>query len=143
MEQPIVPDVTPQTRDTVIKTLEANALEAQSCLRTILSTLAIDGPLLTEVPSQLPDWCIDLLKRAYAHGFNDAVGEVKAKDGQFRVTIDGSGDGLDWEFEGDVFIDASEIDECITVPSQIDDTLEVSTFLFTDYSPRGENKSEQ
>ena len=142
MEQPIVPDVTPQTRDTVIKTLEANALEAQSCLRTILSTLAIDGPLLTEAPSQLPNWCIDLLKRAYAQGFNDGVGEVSANDGEFRVTIDGSGDGLDWEFNGKVFIDASEIEDAIIVPSEID-AGHVSALLFTDYSPRGENKSEQ
>jgi hypothetical protein len=142
MEQPIVPDVTPQTRDTVIKTLEANALEAQSCLRTILSTLAIDGPLLTEAPSKLPNWCVDLLKRAYAQGFNDGVGEVKANDGEFRVKIDGSGDGLDWEFEGDVSIDASEIEDAIIFPSEID-AGDVSALLFTDYSPRGENKSEQ
>ncbi len=142
MEQPIVPDVTPQTRDTVIKTLEANALEAQSCLRTILSTLAIDGPLLTEAPSQLPDWCIDLLKRAYAQGFNDGVGEVKANDRDFTVTIDGNADGLDWEFNGDVFIDASEIENAIIFPNEID-AGHVSALLFTDYSPRGENGSEQ
>tara|TARA_R100001440_G_scaffold12383_9_gene21724 strand:+ start:3641 stop:4069 length:429 start_codon:yes stop_codon:yes gene_type:complete len=142
MEQPIVPDVTPQTRDTVIKTLEANALEAQSCLRTILSALAIDGPLLTEVPNQLPDWCIDLLKRAYAHGFNDAVGEVTADEGEFRVKIQGSGDGLDWGFKGHVFIDASDIEDAITIPSEID-SGDVSKSLFTDYSPRGENESEQ
>lgn len=142
MEQPIVPDVTPQTRDTVIKTLEANALEAQSCLRTILSTLAIDGPLLTETPSKLPDWCIDLLKRAYAQGFNEAVGEVKAKDGEFRVTIDGGGDGLNWDFNGDVFIDASDIENAIIVPNEIV-ASHVSALVFEDYSPRGENKSEQ
>ena len=40
MDNPTTPDVTPETRDNLLKTLEANATEAIACLRTIQSSLA-------------------------------------------------------------------------------------------------------
>jgi hypothetical protein len=91
MDNPTTPDVTPETRDNLLKTLEANATEAIACLRTIQSSLAIDGPLLK--PQYTKEQVIDMLRQAYNLG-------ATAHEENMRVDTGSSWkDGIDVEVE--------------------------------------------
>jgi hypothetical protein len=114
MDNPTTPDVTPETRDNLLKTLEANTVEAIACLRTIQSSLAIDGPLLK--PQYTKERVIDMLKQAYNLG-------ATAHEENMRVDTGSSWkDGIDVEVEleeggfrysGEVTVDSDTIEGAV------------------------------
>ncbi len=114
MDNPTTPDVTPETRDNLLKTLEANATEAIACLRTIQSSLAIDGPLLK--PQYTKEQVIDMLRQAYNLG-------ATAHEENMRVDTGSSWkDGIDVEVEleeggftysGEVRVDTDTIEGAV------------------------------
>jgi len=116
MDNPTTPDVTPETRDNLLKTLEANATEAIACLRTIQSSLAIDGPLLKPEHAYTKEQVIDMLRQAYnlgatAHEENMRVDTGSSwKDG-IEVNVEGSDGGF--TYDGDVTVDADTIKEAV------------------------------
>jgi len=114
MDNPTTPDVTPETRDNLLKTLEANTVEAIACLRTIQSSLAIDGPLLK--PQYTKEQVIDMLRQAYNLG-------ATAHEENMRVDTGSSWkDGIDVEVEleeggfrysGEVTVDSDTIEGAV------------------------------
>jgi hypothetical protein len=115
MDNPITPDVTPETRDNLLKTLEANATEAIACLRTIQSSLAIDGPLLKPEHAYTKEQVIDMLRQAYnlgatAHEESMTVRTNSWSDG-IEVNVEVSDGGF--TYDGDVTVDADTIKEAV------------------------------
>ena len=116
MDNPITPDVTPETRDNLLKTLEANTVEAIACLRTIQSSLAIDGPLLKPEPQYTKEQVIDMLRQAYnlgatAHEESMTIRTNSWSDG-IEVNVEVSDGGF--TYDGDVTVDADTIKEAVT-----------------------------
>ena len=117
MDNPTTPDVTPETRDNLLKTLEANAAEAIACLRTIQSSLAIDGPLLKPEPQYTKEQVIDMLRQAYnlgatAHEEHMDVNTDSSWSNTIEVDVEVSDGGF--SYDGDVSVDASVIREAVT-----------------------------
>ncbi len=115
MENIQTPDVTPETRDNLLKTLEANAAEAIACLRTIQSSLAIDGPLLKPEPQYTREQLAKMLREAYnlgatAHEENMDIPTNSWSDG-INVHVDMEEGGF--RYYGDVEVDADTIKEAI------------------------------
>ena len=116
MDNPTTPDVTPETRDNLLKTLEANTVEAIACLRTIQSSLAIDGPLLKPETLYTKEQVIDMVKQAYNLG-------ATAHEENMRVDTGSSWkDGIDVEVEleeggfrysGEVTVDSDTIEGAV------------------------------
>ena len=117
MDNPTTPDVTPETRDNLLKTLEANTVEAIACLRTIQSSLAIDGPLLKPEPQYTKEQVIDMLRQAYnlgatAHEEHMDVNADSSWSNTIEVDVEVSDGGF--SYSGDVSVDASVIKDAVT-----------------------------
>jgi len=115
MDNPTTPDVTPETRDNLLKTLEASATEAIACLRTIQSSLAIDGPLLKPEHAYTKEQVIDMLRQAYnlgatAHEESMTIRTNSWSDG-IEVNVEVSDGGF--TYDGDVTVDADTIKEAV------------------------------
>ena len=115
MDNPTTPDVTPETRDNLLKTLEASATEAIACLRTIQSSLAIDGPLLKPEHAYTKEQVIDMLRQAYnlgatAHEESMTIRTNSWSDG-IEVNVEVSDGGF--TYDGDVTVDADTIKEVV------------------------------
>jgi hypothetical protein len=117
MEHPTTPDVTPHTRDNLLKTLEANVNEAFACLRAIQSSLAIDGPLLKPEPQYTKEQVIDMLRQAYnlgatAHEEHMDVNTDSSWSNSIDVEVEVSDGGF--SYSGEVSVDASVIKDAVT-----------------------------
>jgi hypothetical protein len=117
MDNPTTPDVTPETRDNLLKTLEANTVEAIACLRTIQSSLAIDGPLLKPEPQYTKEQVIDMLRQAYnlgatAHEEHMDVNTDSSWSNSIDVEVEVSDGGF--SYSGEVSVDASVIKDAVT-----------------------------
>jgi hypothetical protein len=115
MDNPTTPDVTPETRDNLLKTLEANVNEAFACLRAIQSSLTIDGPLLKPEHTYTKEQVIDMLRQAYnlgatAHEENMTVRTNSWSDG-IEVNVEVSDGGF--TYDGDVTVYADTIKEAV------------------------------
>ena len=115
MDNPTTPDVTPETRDNLLKTLEANASEAIACLRTIQSSLTIDGPLLKPETQYTKEQVIDMLKQAYNLG-------ATAHEESMHVPTNSWSSGVDihldieeggFRYYGEAEVDSDAIKEAI------------------------------
>lgn len=113
MDNPTTPDVTPETRDNLLKTLEANTVEAIACLRTIQSSLAIDGPLLK--PQYTKERVIDMLKQAYNLGATAHEESMTVRTNSWSNTIEVDVEVSDggFSYEGSVEIDSDTIKEVV------------------------------
>jgi len=116
MDNPTTPDVTPETRDNLLKTLEANAAEAIACLRTIQSSLAIDGPLLKPEPQYTKEQVIDMLRQAYNLGATAHEESMNVRTDSWSNSIEVNVEVSDggFSYDGDVSVDASVIREAVT-----------------------------
>ncbi len=137
MENIQTPDVTPETRDNLLKTLEANAAEAIACLRTIQSSLAIDGPLLKPEPQYTIEQLAKMLREAYnlgatAHEENMDIPTNSWSDG-INVHVDMEEGGF--RYYGDVEVDADTIKEAIQFNDHRMTDEQVDEIL----APRGAN----
>ena len=115
MDNPTTPDVTPETRDNLLKTLEANVNEAFACLRAIQSSLAIDGPLLKPEHTYTKEQVIDMLKQSYnlgATAHEESMTVDGGRYGEIEVHIEVSEGGF--RYSGDAEVDADVIKECIS-----------------------------
>ena len=116
MDNPTTPDVTPETRDNLLKTLEANAAEAIACLRTIQSSLAIDGPLLKPEHTYTKEQVIDMLRQAYNLGATAHEESMNVRTDSWSNSIEVNVEVSDggFSYDGDVSVDASVIREAVT-----------------------------
>jgi hypothetical protein len=113
MDNPITPDVTPETRDNLLKTLEANTVEAIACLRTIQSSLAIDGPLLK--PQYTKEKLAKMLREAYNLGATAHEESMTVRTNSWSNTIEVEVNVSDggFTYEGSVEIDTDTIKEAV------------------------------
>jgi len=135
------PDVTPQTRDTVIKTIESNTLEAMACLRTIQAVMTMDGPLLKPEPQYTREQLAKMLREAYnlgatAHEENMHIPTNSWSDG-ITVHVDMEEGGF--RYYGDVDVDADTIREAIEFNNHNMTDEQVDEIL----APRGANEAAQ
>ena len=131
------PDVTPQTRDTVVKTIESNTLEAMACLRTIQAVMTIDGPLLKPEPQYTREQLAKMLRQAYdlgatAHEENMDIPTNDWSNG-IEVHVDMEEGGF--RYYGDVDVDADTIKEAIRFNNHSMTDEQVDEIL----APRGAN----
>ena len=68
MDSPTTPDVTPQTRDTLLEQLNFLIDGARSNLMDMKASLTIDGPLLKPEPQYTKEELAKMLRRAYDLG---------------------------------------------------------------------------
>lgn len=122
MDNPTTPDVTPQTRDTLLKELTnqvADALLASEntigVIREIRASLAIDGPLLKPEPQYTKEQLAKMLREAYdlgatAHEENMTVSEDQWSNGvEVNVYVESGG----FRYDGEATVDSDVIKECI------------------------------
>lgn len=81
-----------------IQSIEAQLLELKSCIRSIE---AVDTP-----PQFTPEQLRALCRKFFKLGAEAQREEVRGRDIEPYVYLDGFGDGLRWNFEGEVNIDA-------------------------------------
>jgi len=116
MDNPTTPDVTPETRDNLLETLEANATMAITYLRTIQSALAIDGPLLNPEPKHTKEKLAKMLRQAYdlgatAHEESMTVGTKSWTEAiEVHVEVEEGG----FRYRGDANVDSDVIADCIS-----------------------------
>ena len=115
MEHPTTPDVTPETRDNLLKTLEANVNEAFACLRAIQSSLTIDGPLLKPEHTYTKEQVIDMLRQAYNLGATAHEESMTVRTNSWSNTIEVDVEVSDggFSYEGGVEIDSDTIKEVV------------------------------
>lgn len=115
MDNPTTPDVTPQTRDTLLEQLNFLIDGARSNLMDMKANLAIDGPLLKPEPQYTKEKLAKMLREAYnlgatAHEENMTVREDRWSSGvEVHVLVEEGG----FRYEGEANVDSDIIKECI------------------------------
>ena len=113
MDNPTTPDVTPETRDNLLKTLEANATEAIACLRTIQSSLAIDGPLLK--PQYTKEKLAKMLREAYDLGATAHEESMTVDGGRYgSIEVHAEAEEGGFTYSGEVTVDTDTIKEAVS-----------------------------
>ena len=117
MDNPTTPDVTPQTRDTLLEQLNFLIDGARSNLMDMKANLAIDGPLLKPEPQYTKEQITKTLRDAFNLG-------ATAHEESMRVKTDSWSSGIEvhaevesncgcFSFNGDVTVDADTIREAV------------------------------
>ena len=124
MDTPTTPDVTPHTRDTLLKELTqqvADALHSTEntigLIRDIRASLAIDGPILKPEPQYTKEKLAKMLREAYdlgatAHEENMTVDSGSSWKESVEVHVDVEEGGFRYSVE--VTVDADTIREAVT-----------------------------
>ena len=116
MDNPTTPDVTPQTRDTLLEQLTFLIDGARSNLMDMKASLAIDGPLLNADTIYTKEQVIKMLRMAH-----DIGGD--AREESMTINTDSHTDTIEVEVEvenggftysGEVNIDADSIKEFVS-----------------------------
>ena len=115
MDNPTTPDVTPQTRDTLLKELNFLIDGARSNLMDMKASLAIDGPLLKPEPQYTKEQLAKMLREAYdlgatAHEENMTVNGDSYGSIEVHVEVEEGG----FRYEGEANVDSDVIKECIS-----------------------------
>ena len=115
MDNPTTPDVTPQTRDTLLKELNFLIDGARSNLMDMKASLAIDGPLLKPEPQYTKEQLAKMLREAYdlgatAHEENMTVNGDSYGSIEVHVEVEEGG----FRYEGEANVDSDSIKECIS-----------------------------
>jgi len=116
MDNPTTPDVTPQTRDTLLEQLNFLIDGARSNLMDMKASLAIDGPLLKPETTYTKEQVTDMLRQAYnlgatAHEENMSVDTESYTDAvEVEVEVEEGG----FSYNGTVNVDADVIKEAVT-----------------------------
>ena len=123
MDNPTTPDVTPQTRDTLLKELNFLIDGARSNLMDMKASLAIDGPLLKPEPQYTKEQLAKMLREAYdlgatAHEENMTVNSDSYGDIEVHVEVEEGG----FRYEGEVNVGISFDDHHMT-DEQVDEIL--------------------
>lgn len=115
VNEPQTPEVTPQTRDTLLEQLNFLIDGARSNLMDMKASLAIDGPLLKPEPQYTKEKLAKMLRQAYdlgatAHEESMTVAEDRWSNGvEVHVEVEGSG----FSYSGEATADSDVIKECI------------------------------
>jgi hypothetical protein len=117
MDNPITPDVTPQTRDTLLEQLNFLIDGARSNLMDMKASLAIDGPLLKPETLYTKEQVIDMVKQAYnlgatAHEENMTVDTGSSWSDGVEVEVEVEEGGF--RYSGNVEVDSDIIKEAVT-----------------------------
>ena len=123
MDNPTTPDVTPQTRDTLLKELNFLIDGARSNLMDMKASLAIDGPMLKPEPQYTKEQLAKMLREAYdlgatAHEENMTVNSNRYGSIEVHVEVEEGG----FSYEGEVNVDVS-FDEHHMSDEQVDEIL--------------------
>ena len=123
MDNPTTPDVTPQTRDTLLKELNFLIDGARSNLMDMKASLAIDGPLLKPEPQYTKEQLAKMLREAYdlgatAHEENMTVNSDSYGDIEVHVEVEEGG----FSYEGEVNVGVSFDDHHMS-DEQVDEIL--------------------
>ena len=123
MDNPTTPDVTPQTRDTLLKELNFLIDGARSNLMDMKASLAIDGPMLKPEPQYTKEQLAKMLREAYdlgatAHEENMTVNSNRYGSIEVHVEVEEGG----FSYEGEVNVDVS-FDEHHMTDEQVDEIL--------------------
>ncbi len=115
LSEPQTPDVTPQTRDTLLEQLTFLIDGARSNLMDMKASLAIDGPLLKPDEQYTKEQVIKMLRSAYDLGATaqednmSVASDSWASDIEVHVEVEGSG----FSYSGDANVDSDVIKECV------------------------------
>jgi hypothetical protein len=116
MDNPTTPDVTPQTRDTLLEQLTFLIDGARSNLMDMKASLAIDGPLLKPETTYTKEQVTDMLRQAYnlgatAHEENMSVDTESYTDAvEVEVEVEEGG----FSYNGTVNVDSHVIKDAVT-----------------------------
>jgi hypothetical protein len=135
MDNTTTPDVTPQTRDTLLKELTnnvANALLASENIIDILqatrASLAIDGPLLKPEPHYTKEQVVKMLRSAYDLGAtaNEESMEVETDSWRGGVEVDVELEDGGFSYNGSVVIEEDTIRDVVNFdpPKMTDEHIE-------------------
>lgn len=116
MDNPTTPDVTPQTRDTLLEQLTFLIDGARSNLMDMKASLAIDGPLLKPETTYTKEQVTDMLRQAYNLGgeAREESMEVRTKGWSNGVEVEVNMEEGGFSFSGEVTIDEDTIKEAVT-----------------------------
>ena len=107
-----------------IEAIEAQLLEAKSCIRSIEAVQQSPPP-----PEQLRA----LARKFFVMGAEAQQENVRARDIDPYIYLDGNADGLRWSFEGNVNIDADywldevQFDNVVITDDEIDEVVKQET----------------
>ncbi len=136
MDNPTTPDVTPQTRDTLLKELTQQVTDALlatentiGLIRGMRSSLAIDGPLLK--PQYTKEELAKMLRRAYDLGATAHEESMNVRTPSWTESIEVHVDVEEggFSFSGEANVDshvikeAIEFDEHTMTDEQVDEIL--------------------
>ena len=116
VNEPQTPEVTPQTRDTLLEQLNFLIDGARSNLMDMKASLAIDGPLLKPEPQYTKEQVVKMLRSAYDLG-------ATAHEESMKVETDSWGSAVEVEvsvsdggftYDGGVTIEEDTIREVIS-----------------------------
>ena len=135
MDNTTTPDVTPQTRDTLLKELTnnvANALLASENIIDVLqatrASLAIDGPLLNPEPQYTKEQVVKMLRSAYDLGAtaNEESMEVETDSWRGGVEVDVELEDGGFSYNGSVVIEEDTIRDVVNFdpPKMTDEHIE-------------------
>ena len=115
MDNPTTPDVTPQTRDTLLEQLTFLIDGARSNLMDMKASLAIDGPLLKPETTYTKEQVTDMLRQAYNLGgeAREESMEVRTKGWSNGVEVEVNVEEGGFSFSGEVTIDEDTIKEAV------------------------------
>ena len=116
MNNPTTPDVTPQTRDTLLEQLNFLIDGARSNLMDMKASLAIDGPLLKPEPQYTKEQVVKMLRSAYDLGAtaHEESMEVESDSWQGGVVVDVDVESGGFSYNGSVTVEEDAIREVIT-----------------------------
>jgi len=115
MDNPTTPDVTPQTRDTLLEQLNFLIDGARSNLMDMKASLAIDGPLLKPETTYTKEQVIKMLRSAYdlgATAHEESI-SVKTKGWSNGIEVQVEMEEGGFSFSGEVTVDEDVIMEAI------------------------------
>jgi len=116
MDNPTTPDVTPQTRDTLLEQLNFLIDGARSNLMDMKASLAIDGPLLKPETTYTKEQVIKMLRSAYDLGATAHEENMNVQTSSWSNTVDVHVEVEEggFSFSGDANIDSDIIKEAVS-----------------------------
>ena len=116
VNEPQTPEVTPQTRDTLLEQLNFLIDGARSNLMDMKESLAIDGPLLKPEPQYTKEQVIEMLRSAYDLGAtaHEESMEVQTDSWRGGVELNVEVESGGFSYNGDVTVEEDAIKELVS-----------------------------
>ena len=115
MDNPITPDVTPQTRDTLLEQLNFLIDGARSNLMDMKASLAIDGPMLKPEPQYTKEKLAKMLREAYDLGATAHEENMTVDGGRYgSIEVHAEAEEGGFTYSGEVTVDTDTIKEAVS-----------------------------